>query len=135
MSLSTRNRPFIVTNHPEAHTFPNYTFNATQLFNSSHFSSDRKKKKKRKSFLHHKINMDREFPASQPLFVRALYDYEAAPGSSELDMRLGDVVQIITRHESGWWDAVSTKHGQKVRGWIPSNWVEVCAEPGPVSKL
>jgi len=80
--------------------------------------------------------MDRETPSSQTVFVRPLYDYDAAPGSTEMSMRLGDVIQVVTQHESGWWDGVIiTKRDQNKRGWIPSNWVEICAEPGPTSKL
>jgi hypothetical protein len=50
------------------------------------------------------------------LYYRALYDYDGDAG--ELCLRKGDVIQIITLLESGWWDGVS----KGVRGWVPSNY-------------
>jgi son of sevenless-like protein len=60
--------------------------------------------------------------ASPPgqLYVRALYDYEADDQTS-LSFRQGDIIQVITQLESGWWDGVI--HG--VRGWFPSNYCSV----------
>lgn len=52
---------------------------------------------------------------ARPLFVRALYDYDADDRTS-LSFRQGDLIQVITQLESGWWDGVI--HG--VRGWFPS---------------
>lgn len=58
------------------------------------------------------------------LFVRALYDYTPpAEDQSSLSFRRGDVIQIITQTESGWWDGVINNR----RGWIPSNYVEIVA--------
>lgn len=37
------------------------------------------------------------------LFVRALYDYDADDLTS-LSFRHGDLIQVITQLESGWWD-------------------------------
>ena len=56
-----------------------------------------------------------------PLFVRALYDYHVDDTPSALNIRQGDVIQVITQLQSGWWDGVV--HG--VRGWFPSNYTEV----------
>lgn len=53
-------------------------------------------------------------------WVRALYDYESDDRTS-LSFRSGDVVQVLTRLDSGWWDGVI--NGQ--RGWFPSNYCEV----------
>lgn len=58
------------------------------------------------------------------LYVRALYDYEADDRTS-LSFRQGDIIQVITRLESGWWDGVI--HG--VRGWFPSNYCAVVSPP------
>ena len=55
-----------------------------------------------------------------PLFVRALYDYEADDQTS-LSFRQGDIIQVITQLESGWWDGVMNE----VRGWFPSNYCTV----------
>jgi son of sevenless-like protein len=65
--------------------------------------------------------------ASPPgqLYVRALYDYEADDQTS-LSFRQGDIIQVITQLESGWWDGVI--HG--VRGWFPSNYCSVLPDAG-----
>ncbi|KAK4546442.1 hypothetical protein LTR36_002119 [Oleoguttula mirabilis] len=58
------------------------------------------------------------------LYVRALYDYEADDRTS-LSFRQGDIIQVITQLESGWWDGVI----QGVRGWFPSNYCAVVNAP------
>ena len=59
--------------------------------------------------------------APQPvMYVRALYDYEADDRTS-LSFHEGDVIQVITQLESGWWDGVINN----VRGWFPSNYCSV----------
>ena len=58
------------------------------------------------------------------LYVRALYDYDADDRTS-LSFRQGDIIQVITQLESGWWDGVI--HG--VRGWFPSNYCAVVNAP------
>lgn len=55
----------------------------------------------------------------QGTYVRALYDYEADDQTS-LSFRQGDIIQVLTQLESGWWDGVI--HG--FRGWFPSNYCE-----------
>ncbi|TGO37463.1 hypothetical protein BHYA_0096g00020 [Botrytis hyacinthi] len=52
-------------------------------------------------------------------FVRALYDYEADDRTS-LSFHEGDIIQVITQLESGWWDGVISG----VRGWFPSNYCQ-----------
>jgi son of sevenless-like protein len=54
------------------------------------------------------------------LYVRALYDYEADDRTS-LSFRAGEIIQVITQLESGWWDGVLNG----VRGWFPSNYCAV----------
>lgn len=54
------------------------------------------------------------------LYVRALYPYQADDRTS-LSFEAGEVIQVITQLESGWWDGVI--HG--VRGWFPSNYCAV----------
>ncbi|KAI1841344.1 hypothetical protein JX266_012498 [Neoarthrinium moseri] len=54
------------------------------------------------------------------LYVRALYDYEADDRTS-LSFHEGDVIQVITQLESGWWDGVING----VRGWFPSNYCQM----------
>lgn len=54
------------------------------------------------------------------MYVRALYDYEADDRTS-LSFHEGDIIQVITRLESGWWDGVING----VRGWFPSNYCQI----------
>lgn len=54
------------------------------------------------------------------IYVRALYDYEADDRTS-LSFHEGDVIQVITQLESGWWDGVING----VRGWFPSNYCQI----------
>jgi son of sevenless len=54
------------------------------------------------------------------MYVRALYDYDADDRTS-LSFHEGDVIQVITQLESGWWDGVING----VRGWFPSNYCQV----------
>jgi son of sevenless-like protein len=63
--------------------------------------------------------------APQPQrYVRALYDYDADDRTS-LSFHEGDVIEVITQLESGWWDGVING----VRGWFPSNYCQVIANP------
>ncbi|KAF2746103.1 cell division control protein-like protein Cdc25 [Sporormia fimetaria CBS 119925] len=61
------------------------------------------------------------------IHVRALYDYEADDRTS-LSFRKGDLIQVITQLESGWWDGVING----VRGWFPSNY---CVVVPPAEEL
>lgn len=58
------------------------------------------------------------------MYVRALYDYDADDRTS-LSFRQGDIIQVITQLESGWWDGIING----VRGWFPSNYCEVVSQP------
>lgn len=58
--------------------------------------------------------------SSGQLYVRALYDYDADDRTS-LSFRQGDIIQVITQLESGWWDGVI----RGTRGWFPSNYCAV----------
>jgi len=58
------------------------------------------------------------------MYVRALYDYEADDRTS-LSFHEGDVIQVITQLESGWWDGVING----VRGWFPSNYCQIINGP------
>jgi len=63
-------------------------------------------------------------PAPPAMYVRALYDYDADDRTS-LSFRSGDVIQVITQLESGWWDGVING----VRGWFPSNYCDIITGP------
>ncbi|EPQ63365.1 Bgt-5131 [Blumeria graminis f. sp. tritici] len=58
------------------------------------------------------------------MYVRALYDYETDDRTS-LSFHEGDIIQVITQLESGWWDGVI----EGVRGWFPSNYCQVLQNP------
>lgn len=58
------------------------------------------------------------------MYVRALYDYDADDRTS-LSFRQGEIIQVITQLESGWWDGIISG----VRGWFPSNYCELIAAP------
>jgi son of sevenless len=61
------------------------------------------------------------------MYVRALYDYEADDRTS-LSFHEGDIIQVITQLESGWWDGVING----VRGWFPSNYCQIITSPDDV---
>jgi hypothetical protein len=52
-------------------------------------------------------------------FCRALYDYQTQDPSS-LSFHRGDIIEVLTQLESGWWDGLLLDE----RGWFPSNYVE-----------
>ncbi|GAA5911589.1 hypothetical protein JCM6882_008046 [Rhodosporidiobolus microsporus] len=60
-----------------------------------------------------------------PVFVRALYDYQGGDASS-LSFRQGEILEILSTLESGWWDGVALSNG--ARGWLPSNYVAEISE-------
>jgi len=64
------------------------------------------------------------------MYVRALYDYEADDRTS-LSFHEGDIIQVITRLESGWWDGVING----VRGWFPSNYCQIITSPDEMPEL
>lgn len=51
-------------------------------------------------------------------FCRALYDYQSEDTSS-LTFYRGDLIEVLTQLESGWWDGLLGEE----RGWFPSNYV------------
>jgi len=59
-----------------------------------------------------------------PLYVRALYDFDADDRTS-ISFKQGDVIQVITQLASGWWDGILNG----VRGWFPSNYCVVVTGP------
>ncbi|KAK3692665.1 ras guanine nucleotide exchange factor domain-containing protein [Podospora appendiculata] len=64
------------------------------------------------------------------MYVRALYDYEADDRTS-LSFHEGDIIQVITQLESGWWDGVING----VRGWFPSNYCQIISTPDELPDL
>ena len=58
------------------------------------------------------------------MYVRALYDY-IADDQTSLSFHQGDIIQVITQLESGWWDGIING----LRGWFPSNYCAVVTGP------
>jgi son of sevenless-like protein len=56
-------------------------------------------------------------------FCRALYDYQTNDASS-LSFHRGDIIEVLTQLESGWWDGLLGDE----RGWFPSNYVAVISD-------
>lgn len=52
-------------------------------------------------------------------FCRALYDYQSQDSSS-LSFYKGDIIEVLTKLDSGWWDGLLNDE----RGWFPSNYVQ-----------
>lgn len=63
---------------------------------------------------HHQGHQDHQ---NQDLVV-ALYDF-TSPSPSCLSFRTGDLIGVVGRHPSGWWDGVIAASGQ--RGWVPNS--------------
>lgn len=53
-------------------------------------------------------------------FVKAAYNYKTDDQSS-LSFVVGDVIEVLTTLESGWWDGLLGNE----RGWFPSNHVSL----------
>ena len=63
-------------------------------------------------------------------YCRALYDYQATDGSS-LSFYRGDIIEVLTQLESGWWDGLLGEE----RGWFPSNYVQPISDAEAEAEL
>ena len=63
--------------------------------------------------------------AVDSFYVQALYDYSGVDTSS-LSFRQGEVIEVLSTLESGWWDGILCDH--KLRGWFPSNYVQIITQ-------
>jgi hypothetical protein len=70
------------------------------------------------------INSRKTTPARGGMYMKVLYDYDADEKTS-LSLRQGDIIQVITQLESGWWEGVLND----VCGWFPSNYCVVVQTP------
>lgn len=86
----------------------------------SHSSLARNRGDKASTPYAHDMNGIISAPPPGALYVRALYDYDADDRTS-LSFHEGDIIQVITQLESGWWDGVING----VRGWFPSNYCQI----------
>lgn len=50
----------------------------------------------------------------------AIHDY-TPKSKNTLSLKKGDVVYVLDRHQSGWWDSVLNG----IRGWVPSNFLQI----------
>lgn len=66
---------------------------------------------------------DPEEEAPTSFFVQAQYDFTSTEGSA-LSFRKGDVIEVLTQLESGWWDGLV--NGK--RGWMPCNYVKIISD-------
>lgn len=67
---------------------------------------------------------DQQFVANT-FFCRAKYDYRSADvATPSLSFRRGDIIEVLNRLETGWWDGLLGEQ----RGWFPSNYVEIISD-------
>ncbi|KAI8927689.1 hypothetical protein BC831DRAFT_451270 [Entophlyctis helioformis] len=52
--------------------------------------------------------------------VRVLYDFEAAPSSQEMNVRSGQILDVLEKQDDGWWRC---RDGDR-EGYVPGNYVE-----------
>ncbi|KAG9081887.1 hypothetical protein FRC07_014388, partial [Ceratobasidium sp. 392] len=74
--------------------------------------------------------MATEGEETSSFWVRAMYDYHSTDDSS-LSFSRGDIVEVLTQLESGWWDGLIGSE----RGWFPSNFVTVISEAEAEAEL
>lgn len=63
-------------------------------------------------------------------YCRALYDYQSTDSSS-LSFRRGEIIEVLTQLESGWWDGLLGEE----RGWFPSNYVQPISDEEAEAEL
>ena len=66
---------------------------------------------------------DPEDSEEEEELARAVADFPAER-PHEIDLRVGQVVVVLMRHESGWWEGCLAS-GEGRTGWFPSNHVEI----------
>lgn len=78
------------------------------------------------------VQMDQQqaFEYLSSTFCRALYDFETTETYS-LSFRSGDIIEVLTKEESGWWDG----YLRNQRGWFPSNFVEPISDAEAEAEL
>jgi son of sevenless-like protein len=69
--------------------------------------------------------MDDQQFVTNTFFCRAKYEYRSADvATPSLSFRRGDIIEVLNRLETGWWDGLLGEQ----RGWFPSNYVEVISD-------
>lgn len=87
---------------------------------SSSYAQDRSASTSQQSGMPQRVIRRDEIQVPARMYVRALYNYTSEDPTS-LSFSQGDVIQVITQLESGWWDGIV--HNQ--RGWFPSNYCDL----------
>ncbi|KAF9534536.1 ras guanine nucleotide exchange factor domain-containing protein [Crepidotus variabilis] len=104
--------------HPISHS---YTATSSSLTaSSSHIQQSHSQEEEEDEIQDDPQLSDEQFI---PIFCRALYDYDAQDPSA-LSFRRDDIIEILTRQASGWWDGLLGEE----RGWFPSNYVTLISE-------
>jgi hypothetical protein len=67
------------------------------------------------------VDDEEDIPTS--FFVQAQYDFTSTDGSA-LSFNKGDVIEVLTQLESGWWDGLVDGK----RGWMPCNYVKIISD-------
>ncbi|ESK83774.1 cell division control protein [Moniliophthora roreri MCA 2997] len=72
------------------------------------------------------VHIDGVFVDVEPIFCRVLYDYEDPYDPSQLRIRKGDVIKLLSQSRSfyGWWRGLL---GEEY-GWFPSSYVTIISE-------
>ena len=70
---------------------------------------------------------DEDEDDDEEVLARAIADF-VAERPHEIDLRVGQVVVVLTRHESGWWEGCLAS-GEGRTGWFPSNHVQILPRP------
>lgn len=80
---------------------------------------------------HSSMMLDDDSGEEIPTFwCRALYDY-TAQDSSALSFHIGDIIEVFSQQDSGWWDGFLGDE----RGWFPSNYVQVIPDEEAEAEL
>ncbi|SCV68142.1 BQ2448_263 [Microbotryum intermedium] len=67
--------------------------------------------------------------SSHAEYCRALHDFSPQQPSTCLPFSKGEVIRIFGKDQSGWWDGEL----RGIRGWFPSNYVQVQVAPDTIS--
>ncbi|KAF7591496.1 class II myosin [Aspergillus hancockii] len=67
-------------------------------------------------------------PAPKKATAKVLYDFSSGQ-SNELDIRAGEIVQIVSKEGNGWWLCMNM--ATSVQGWTPQAYLEEQAAPTP----
>jgi son of sevenless len=123
----------IATYQPPAQNRPSSSNGSSHRSSRSEASSSRSRSPAQASLA---SVADENYPASGYLdtahneedYVLAMHDFiPVAPNVQCLSFRAGQVIHVLNRDQTGWWDGELDGR----RGWFPSNYVNATATPSP----